>query len=251
MAAASAVVLAVFPAVVAVSAVAVHRGGGKMKDLAQKLLNEKEKAQVEAAAQAAEKRTSGEIVCMIVSSSYHYPMSNVIGATALALPLALILTPLAGAWLWLGTQNMWLFLGIFTILFIGGYFAVKHSSALKRVFVSRKEMDIEVEEAAVTHFFQHGLYRTREKNGILLFISVFEHKVWILADQGINEKVPEGHWDAIVSRLTEGIRRRQTAAAICRAINTIGEELKQHFPARSDDTDELQNLIIEKNTTES
>lgn len=222
-----------------------------MKNLADKLLNEQEKAQVEAAVQTAEKRTSGEIVCMIVSSSYHFPMSNVIGATALALPLALILTPLAGAWLWIGTQNMWLFLGIFTILFISGYFAVKHSAALKRVFVSRKEMDIEVEEAAVTNFFQHGLYRTRDNNGILLFISVFEHKVWILADQGINEKVPEGHWDAIVARLTEGIRRRQAAAAICRAINTIGDELRHHFPIKDDDNDELKNLIIEKKNTES
>lgn len=222
-----------------------------MKDLAQKLLNQQEQAQVEAAVQAAEKRTSGEIVCMIVSSSYHYPMANVIGATALALPLALILTPLAGGWLWLGTQNLWLFLGIFTILFMAGYLAVKHSAALKRIFVSRKEMDLEVEEAAITSFFQHGLYRTRDNNGILLFISVFEHKVWILADEGVNEKVPEGHWDAIVSRLTEGIRRKQAAAAICRAINTIGEELRQHFPIKEDDTDELKNLIIEKEDTQS
>lgn len=188
---------------------------------------------------------------MIVSSSYHYPMSNVIGATTLALPLALILTPLAGAWLWLGTRNLWLFLGLFTLLFIACYLTVKHSTGLKRAFVSRKEMDIEVEEAAVTNFFKHGLYRTRENNGILLFVSVFEHRVWILADQGINEKVPEGHWDAIVARLTEGIRRRQAAAAICRAINTIGEELKQHFPVKADDTDELKNLIIEEKDTES
>jgi putative membrane protein len=214
--------------------------------LARKLLTQQEKAGIEAAVQAAEKRTSGEIVCMIVSSSYHYPMSNVIGATALALPLALILTPLAGAWLWLGTQNMWLFLGIYTILFIAGYLLVKHSAVLKRIFVSRKEMDSEVEEAAVTNFFNRGLYRTRDCNGILLFISVFEHRVWILADQGINEKVSEGHWDAIVTRLTEGIRRGQASAAICRAVNTIGEELRQHFPLKADDTDELKNLIIEE-----
>lgn len=217
-----------------------------MRDLARKLLNQQEKTQVEAAVQAVEKRTSGEIVCMIVSSSYHYPMSNVIGATALALPLALILTPLSGAWLWLGTQNMWLFLGIFTILFIAGYLLVKHTAAFKRIFVSRREMDEEVEEAAVTSFFHHGLYRTRDNNGILLFISVFEHRVWILADQGINDKVPEGHWDAIVARLTEGIRRKQAPAAICRAVNTIGEELRQHFPIKTDDADELKNLIIEE-----
>ena len=212
-----------------------------MKNPAISLLNEEEKKQVEAAVAAAEKKTSGEIICMIVHSSYHYPMANVIGATAIALPLALLLTPLIGAWLWIGTQNMWLFLGIFTIFFILGYLTVKWIPMLKRWFVSQSDIDKEVEEAATTQFFLRGLYRTRDRNGMLLFISVFEHKVWVLADKGINEKVPEGQWDAIVTRLTEGLRRHQAAGAICRAINTIGEELKQHFPIKEDDTNELPN----------
>jgi len=235
----------VFPAAVAALAVVVPQGGGRMKDLTQKLLSEEGRKQVAAAVGAAEKKTSGEIVCMIVPSSYHYPMSNIIGATAIAMPLALLLTPLIGAWLWIGTQNMWLFLGIFTVLFFLGYVFIRLTPSIKRWFVSQREIDEEVEEAAVTNFFLRGLYRTRDRNGILLFISVFEHKVWVLADQGINEKVPEGHWDAIVARLTEGLRRQQAAGAICRAVNTIGEELKHFFPIKQDDTNELQNLIIE------
>ena len=215
-----------------------------MKDLAQKLLTDDERTQVENAVAAAETKTSGEIVCMIVPNSYHYPMANVLGATTLALPLSLVLTPLTGAWLWMGTHNMWLFIGIFTIVFILAYLLVRNVSALKRLFVSEKEIAEEVEEAAITNFFLHGLHHTRDSNGILLFISVFEHTVWVLADKSINEKVPEGHWDAIVTRLTEGIRRNQPAAAICRAINTVGEELKHHFPCKEDDTNELQNLII-------
>ena len=217
-----------------------------MRDLAKRLLNDEEKKQVEAAVAMAEKKTSGEVVCMIVSSSYHYPVSNIIGAAAISLPLSLLLAPLAGAWLWLGTQNMWLFLGIFTVLFIVGYFSVKYILTLKRIFVSKREMTEEVEEAAITHFFLHGLHRTRDQNGILLFISIFERKVWILADSDINEKVPEGHWDAVVARLTEGIRRKQSATAICRAIHSIGDELKHHFPLKADDTNELENLILEK-----
>ena len=217
-----------------------------MKNLARKLLSENEKEQVNAAIQAAEKTTSGEIVCMIVSESYHYPMAAVIGAAVLALPLSLLAAYFAGGWLWLGTHNMWLFLGFFTVWFTLLYLVVKHSAGLKRIFTSRREMEEEVEEAAVTHFFQRGLHRTRDCTGILLFISVFEHKVWVLADQGINAQVPEGHWDALVARLTEGLRRNQAAVAICRAINTIGEDLRHHFPVKPDDTDELPNLIVEE-----
>ena len=45
--------------------------------------------------------------------------------------------------------------------------------------------DEEVQEAVLTAFFKEELYRTRDETGILIFISVFEHKVWVLADRGI------------------------------------------------------------------
>jgi putative membrane protein len=236
--------LAVFPAVAGDSAAAAHQEGGRMRESKNQLLNPNEIQQVESAVAEAEKKTSGEIVCMVVPKSYHYPMSNVIGATSIALPLALILTPLTGAWMWIDPHNMWLFLGIFTLLFIVSFLAVRNIAPLKRLFISRREMDEEVEEATLTSFFLRGLYQTRERNGILLFISAFEHKVWILADKGINDKVPQGHWDDIVAELINGIRRKQAASAICNAVEAIGEDLKHHFPIQADDTNELSNVII-------
>ncbi len=215
-----------------------------MKNLASQFLSAEEKKQIETAVADAEKTTSGEIVCMIQSASYHYPMAHVLGATALTLPLALALTPYIGGRLWLGTQNMWLFLSIFCLLFLIFYFLVQHTSAVKRWFISRREIDEEVEEAAVTSFFRHGLYRTREATGVLIFISVFEHKVWVLADHGINAKVPSGQWDTIVSAITAGIKQGRPAQAICQAIETVGLTLAEHFPVRPDDIDELGNLIV-------
>ena len=215
-----------------------------MKDLAKQFLTEQEREQINAAVQSAERRTSGEIVCLVESASYRYPMANVLGATVLALPLALVLTPLIGGWLWMGTHNMWLFLGLFGLIFTAAYFAVDNMAWLKRWFVSKREIEEEVEEAAVTSFFRHGLYRTREANGILVFISVFEHKVWVLADHGINAKVAAGEWDAIVTRITDGIRSKRAAAAICEAVESIGTTLAGHFPVRDDDTNELKNVIV-------
>ena len=81
---------------------------------------------------------------------------------------------------------------------------------------------------------------------MLVLISVFEHRVWILADQGINAKVPEGQWDDIVKMITAGIKQKRPADAICEALEKIGALLKAHFPIKPDDTDELKNLIIEK-----
>jgi putative membrane protein len=217
-----------------------------MKDLAKKFLSDDECTRVERAVKAAEALTAGEIVVMIVSASYKYPMANVIGAAAFALPLALLLTPLAGGWLWIGGQNMWLFLGFLAVFFIFSHEIIRRTPWLKRFFISRREIDNEVREAAITNFFDHNLYRTRDETGVLVLISVFERRVWVLADQGINAKVPEGQWDDIVKMITDGIKQKRSADAICEAVKKIGELLKTHFPFKPDDTDELKNLIVEK-----
>jgi putative membrane protein len=217
-----------------------------MKDLAQKFLSDDERDRIENAVKAAEKLTAGEIVVMIISSSCPYPLANVIGATVLALPLALIVTPLTGSWLWIGPQNMWLFLGFLSIFFVVFHEIVKRVGWLKRLFISQREIDDEVEEAAVTQFFDQGLYRTRDETGVLILISVFEHRVRVMADRGINAKVPQGQWDDTVRVITDGIRQKRPADAICEAVEKIGVLLKTHFPVKPDDTDELKNLIIEK-----
>jgi putative membrane protein len=216
-----------------------------MKNLAKEFLTAEEYEQINAAVKKAEKTTAGEIVCMVHAASYHYPMSNVIGAVALALPAALALTPLVGGWLWIGTQNMWVFLSILAPAFVLGYWLVKYIPWLKKIFISDREIVEEVEEAAVTSFFKHGLYRTRDGTGILIFISVFERKVWVLADRGIDAKVSSDHWRSVVAGITEGIRNKQAATAICQAVDTIGQTLAEHFPVAPDDINELENVIVE------
>ena len=218
-----------------------------MKHLARRFLSPQELEQIDAAVKAAEKRTAGEIVCLIAASSYRYPMANVLGATVFSLPLALLFTPLIGGWFWIGHQNMWLFIGLFGVLFTLFYLLVDHTPLLKKRFISRREIEEEVHEAAITAFFNHGLYRTDNANGILIFISVLEHKVWILADHGINAKVPSGHWDTLVTAITTGIRQKRATNAICEAVASIGGALAAHFPIQADDRDELRNVIIDDN----
>ena len=215
-----------------------------MKDLANKFLTPKERRQVESAVKSAEANTSGEIVCMIQSASYHYPMASVLAATSLTLPVALVLTPVIGGWFWLGTQNMWLFLALFTVFFVAFYLLAHNVPGIKRRFISQREIEEEVEEAAVTGFFRHGLYKTRDATGVLILISVFEHKVWVLADHGINEKIESGAWTEVVEMITTGIKNGQSVQAICAAIQKVGSILETHFPIKPDDTDELSNVIV-------
>ncbi|MFC1580316.1 TPM domain-containing protein [Thermodesulfobacteriota bacterium] len=215
-----------------------------MKDLSRKFLYESERQRIMERVKKAETLTSGEIVPLIVSSSFNYPMANVLGGALFGFFLALILTPVVGRQLWLGPSNMWLFIGFFVSSFIVCYILVKMVPWLKRVFISKTEMESEVNEAAITAFYREGLNKTRDETGILIFISVFEHKVCVLADKGINNKVHEGQWDEIVAMIIDGIKKKRQADAICEAIEKVALLLREHFPIRPDDRDELENLIV-------
>jgi putative membrane protein len=217
-----------------------------MKNRVEQFVSQTDQERIKKTVAAVEQKTSGEVVCMIVPSSYHYPLASVFGATTVALPLSLLCTHFIGGWMWIGTQNMWLFIGLFTILFTLGGWLFNRFPLLKHPFISRREINAEVEEAAITAFFRQGLYRTRDANGVLLFISIFEHRVWLLADKGIHAKVPDNEWKSLVDRITQGIFSGRAVGAICDAIEVIGELLQSHYPIRSDDTNELNNLIIEK-----
>ena len=215
-----------------------------MKDLTQKFLTEKDHERIRAAVKSAEALTSGEIVPLVVSASYHYPMADVVGGALLSFLAALVFTPVIGGFFWVGPRNMWIFIGLFVICFVPFYSIVKRIGWFKRLFISKAEMEAEVEEAAVTHFFREGLYRTRDETGILIFISIFERKVWVLADRGINDRVPESQWNDIVEKIVLGIKKGHQADAICEAVADVGRILKEHFPVKPDDIDELENLIV-------
>lgn len=215
-----------------------------MMNLAKKFLSETEKEKILAAVKIAEGKSAGEIVPLVVSASYSYPMADVTGAAALAFLPAILLTPVVGGFFWLGSQNMWAFIGLFIGFFWIFHEIVKRVAWLKRIFISKKEIEQEVKEAAVTRFFEKGLYRTRDETGVLVYISVLERKVWVLADQGINARVPQSRWDSIVAGIVSGIKEGSSGAAICDAVLEAGDILGAHFPRKKDDINELPNLIV-------
>jgi putative membrane protein len=219
-----------------------------MKNLAKVFLSPEEQERIVRAVKQAETVTSGEIVPMVVSSSYHYPLSNMIGALAGSLALALAATAVVtNLRSWGGPElfDLWIFPAVFAVCFVLLYLLVRNVPFLKRVFITRGEIAEEVEEAALTSFYRQGLNNTRDKTGILIFISVFERQVRVLADQGINDRVESGVWQELVDTIVQGIKARRQAEAICAAVARCGELLQKHFPIKPDDSDELSNLIIE------
>jgi putative membrane protein len=209
-----------------------------MSDLVGKFLSEDDKATIETKVRETEKRTAGEIVVMVVSSSHHYPLANILGGMLFGVIAGVTVSLVTG----LGT--MWHFLGFFVLAFVLSNEVIKRSFFLKRLFVAGSDMDEEVEEAAIGSFYKKEIYNTRNHTGILIYISLFEHRVWVFGDKGIDASVDKSVWQEITGMITAGIKDKRQVSAICRAVERCGDILEKHFPAEPDNSNELGDSVI-------
>ncbi|NDV20901.1 hypothetical protein GO013_15935 [Pseudodesulfovibrio sp. JC047] len=212
-----------------------------MKNTAQTFLTQEEQDALVQCVKDVEKRTSGEIVPVIASSSYEYPRAELIGGLTFG-----IITAVCTALIFNQT-DMWAFLAQLLAFFFIFTRLLRAFPALKMPFISKDEMREEINEAAFTAFYANGLHRTRDLTGIIIYVSVFEHGVQILADKGINDIVDSHVWEDVVAEITTGIKAGRPGEALCQGVIRCGELVSTHFPIKPDDTDELPNLIIEGN----
>lgn len=205
---------------------------------AKEFFTNEEQAKIEAAVKNVEQKTSGEIVPMVVDSSYNYPRAELLGSGVLALTIGLLCS-------WgFGSESIWSFLPIFITGFLFFKYLIQQFPDVKRKMIHPDELTAEVKEKALVSFIENGIHETRDRTGILILISLFEHRVQVLADSGINAKVPEHTWDEIVEIIITGLKNGTACDATCEAIARCGDLLENHFPRKDDDTDELPNLII-------
>lgn len=207
---------------------------------ASEFFSKEEQQKIEAAVKAAESKTSGEIVPMVVDESYEYPRAELIGAGTLAMAVGLLVS-----WA-VGGESIWWFLPVFIVGFFIIQQLIRNLPNFKRKLINPIELTEEVKEKAMVSFVEQGLHETRDKTGILIMISLFERRVQVLADSGINAKVPVHTWDELVAMIIAGLKSDDACGAVCKAVERCGELLQEHFPIKDDDTNELPNLIIEE-----
>jgi putative membrane protein len=120
----------------------------------------------------------------------------------------------------------------------------KYMPALKTSFVGRRRLEEAVRERALRAFYEKGLYKTRANTGVLFFISLLEHKVWVLADKGIYEKIEQLTLNTFAQTVSQGIKEGRACDALCQAIRDTGKILTTHFPITPGDTNELSDRVM-------
>lgn len=100
-----------------------------------------------------------------------------------------------------------------------------------------------IKDLAEEEFNILGMDKTRDKTGILLYISLKEKSFQILADSGINQKVKPNTWDELKEQLQIHFSDGKFTDGIIDTIGAMGKILSEHFPIKKDDKNELSNKV--------
>jgi uncharacterized membrane protein len=111
-----------------------------------------------------------------------------------------------------------------------------------RVYISSKEVSDPV-EMAKQHFSAMGMTKTRERNGVLIFVAPQSHKFAVIGDTGVHAKCGEKFWNELIGEMSPHFREAHYSRALIHAVQKTGKFLAEHFPRRADDVNELPDEV--------
>ncbi len=198
-------------------------------------ITDEERRSLAQAIRQAEEKTSGELVTVLAAASDRYIFVSLFWAASVAIAIhgGLSLTSIA-------VDRFIVEVAAFLVCALLFQWApIRFRLAPKRL------KHLRAHRVAREQFFEQGVHLTDDHTGVLLFVSVAEHYVELIADKGINDAVAEGAWDEIVSDFVGSVRIGRIAEGFDHAIARIGALLKTHAPAGDENRNELPDHLIE------
>ncbi len=220
-------------------------------------LSKRDHMLVSDAVKAAEAHTSGEIVTIVArrSDSYHdVGLSWAVGVMFIALSVMAAFPAHLRAFLsivladWEHELADWkLLMGLMALLIIK-FLVVRYLLAIMplRMLVTPKATKARrVRRRAILLFRTAAEARTTGRTGILIYLSLDEHRAEIVADAAINAKVTPDVWGEAMAALIAHVREGRPGEGLAAAIQQVGVVLAAHFPRAEDDVNELPDRLIE------
>lgn len=214
-------------------------------------------ARVSEAVHAAEGATAGEIVTIVADRSDAYLdvavwWSVVAGVLALAALAAFpqfytqLVGWLSGGWVtdWSLGEAFELALAVFVLKFIGMRL-ILHWMPLRLLLTPGLAKARRVRARAVRYFKVGAERRTAGRTGILIYLSMAEHRAEIVADEAIRTLVPPEAWGEAMAHLVAEVRHGRVADGMVAAVRDVGAILAEHFPRAPGDINELPDRLIE------
>lgn len=184
-----------------------------------------------------ESMTSAEIVPHVVPQSDLYP------ASSLRIMISLFFTEIFFLWFLDFELTLTFIMGFIVSSIILGKL-LDLIPFVKRLFISRDEVLEEVNQKALEVFFNRGLHLTDRRSGVLLFVSLLEHRIEIICDKTVNEKIDKDQWDACIKDMGAFLKKHNLHAALDSGVQNIGTLLSSHLPCDGSSSNEIENEII-------
>jgi putative membrane protein len=183
----------------------------------------------------AESGTSGEIVCVLARTSTDSTALPILIAAVFALALPWLLLELTG----LAVERI---LVLQTLLF-GLLATVLCLPGIRQALIPRAAKRAAAHRAAAQQFLVRGIARTRQRTGILIFVSLAERYVRIIADDGIASRVSQGAWQGAVEATLAHARQGLIADGFIAAIEICGDLLAKVAPPSELPQDSLPDRV--------
>lgn len=215
----------------------------KMKHWIEKYLSEEEIKKISDVVRESEKHTEGEIVPMIVRRS------SAVGHVKWTLTAMMTIIFIICETFYI--QNHWDRVNSWAppFAFVLFYVVSIYLSQIKwfqRVLTPNEDEIAQVNIRAELEFYRAQMAKTAKRTGILIFISLMERRVVVLADKGISQHYTQATWDEVVALITEEFKNGHVYAGLEKAIKRCGEILQAKLPAAQHNTNELANHLIIK-----
>lgn len=208
---------------------------------------EQDKQRITEAVQKAEARTSGEIVPYYVEQSDDYEEAP---WRAGGLSMAAALAVFFGFYQFTGPE-FWLPFTLNEIVLITlgtgavGMVLARFIPLLRRFFAGAGLVQRRTSARALEAFIEQEVFQTRDRSGVLIFMSMMEHRVHVIGDSGINAAVNPEDWKEVVSLVVHGMKSGKPADGLVHAIERVGELLeKRGVERRNDDANELGDGVV-------
>lgn len=207
----------------------------------------------------AELTTSGEIVPVIAEMSDGYSDVALVWAAAASFTAMSILVAFpdfamsrwdmlfGGGWSgtdWTMGQFASLVVGVGLLKFVGVWLVLLFPR-IRFWLIPRPVKRQRVRARAIKHFKVGAERRTHGHTGVLLYVSMREHRAEIVADKAIAELVEPEVWGEAMADMLAEIRKDCIAEGIAAGVRDVGKVLAPHFPRAEDDQNELPDRLIE------
>ncbi len=228
----------VFLAAVARRAAAALQGDGEMA-----LMNREDYARVAEAIRQAEAQTDGEIYAVLArrSDDYFAPAALAVSVAAM---LGAVLCALLMRYYWVQADTV-VFVTAFVSAWACALAILWFFPNLCTSLVPHRTLYKRAHQNASSQFLARNIHLTRNRTGVLLFVSVEERYGEVYADEAIDMRVAQQEWDSIVAMLIDHARAKDYAAGYLKAIEASGALLAKHFPKSHDDRNELDDHLVE------